>query len=286
MSVYGLSCGVTPSRSCEDCVTDERNKVVHVALVKRGTTIGLTTSAQDILTAELAGTAYVIRNVSGAYDGGKGTYGKGLGKAIKRLLAKTHVLTFIDFSYVANAAYWAAMEGQAQNYDLYFFTDTQVWVQTNAYLSIEAIGKITDDNTTFIEADITATWSFTSNPLNYPASVDLLAICQQLFNGSAISFTNSSGSTASIISGSGLIPDEIDMVHGSTVINAKLNAGVAIASASVVDGVLPAGIALSYSGNYLVLTGTATTAGTYYVTVVGSNATGVSGQKALKFIIT
>lgn len=281
-----FACTVRPARACSDCVTDERNKVVHVAFVKRGTSIGTSASVGDILSAELSGLAYVIRNVSGSYDGGKATYGKGLGKAIKRLLAKTHTLTFIDFDYVENAQYWADMEGQAQNYDLYFFTDTQVWVQTNAYLSIEAVGKITDDNTTFIEADITATWSYASNPINYNADVDSLSSCQQLFDGTALSFYNISGSTATIIAGTGSIPDEIDMVHASSVLNARLNAGAAIASVSVIDGTLPAGLTLSYTGNFLTLSGTATTAGTATVIVKGANATGVAGQKSVKFVIS
>ncbi len=287
--VFGFSlfaCGIAPSRSCEDCVTDERNKVVHVAFVRRGTVISTINSVTDLLAAELAGTAYIIRNVSGAYDGGAATFGKGLGKAVQRMLAKKHVLTFIDFSYTANANYWALMEQSANNYDVYFFTDTQVWIQTNAYISLEAKGTITDDNLTFIEGSVTATWSYISNPLNYPANVDLLATCQQLFNGDNLSFANTSGSTATIISGSGTTPDEIDMVHGVSVLNAKLNAGIAISSASVIEGALPAGIVLSYSGNFLTLTGTPTAAGTYNVIVKGSNPVGVAGQKAVKFIIS
>jgi hypothetical protein len=278
-----FSCFNTTARACEDCVTDERNKVVHVAFVKRGTSISTLSIAADILTAELAGNAYVIRNVSGSYDGGAATYGKGLGKQVQRKLAKKHVLTFIDFSYVANAQYWADMEDQAANYDLYFFTDTQGWIQTNAYLSIEAKGTITDDNQTFIEGMLTVTWSYTSNPLNYSASVDDLATCQQLFNGDSVSFFNVSGSTGTIISGQ---VDEIDLTRTVSSLNARLQTGVNLTSVSVIDGTLPTGLTLSYTGPYITLSGTTSSvAGTYIVTIKAANSVGVAGQKQIKFVI-
>lgn len=279
-----FSCYNTPSRGCEDCVTDELNKVVHVAFVKRGTTIGTSTIVADIMTAELTGNAYVIRNVSGAYDGGKGSFGKGLGKQLKRLVGKSHSLTFIDFSYVANVQYWSDMENQAANYDLYFCTDTYAWVVANAFLSIEAMGKITDDNQTFIEGDIAVTWSKKTNPINYISSVDSLATCQQLFNGDALSFANQSGSTATIVPG---VIDEIDLVRISSSINARLQTGINLSSVSVVSGTLPTGLTLSYSGPYITLTGTTTLAvGTYTIVIKGANSVGVAGQKTVKFVIS
>jgi hypothetical protein len=279
-----FSCFNTPARACEDCVADERNKVVHVAFVKRGTSISTSNSVTDILAAELAGTAYVIRNVSGAYDGGAATFGKGLGKQVQRKLAKKHTLTFIDFNYVSNVQYWADMEDQAANYDLYFFTDTQAWIQTNAYLSIEAKGTITDDNQTFIEASVSVTWSYKSNPINYSADVDSLSNCQQLFDGTAVSFSNLSGSTGTIIPSS---TDEIDLVRNSSSLNAHLQTGFNLSSVSVIDGSLPAGLTLSYTGPYITLTGTATQAvGTYIVVIKGANSVGVAGQKTVKFVIS
>jgi len=279
-----FSCFNQPARACEDCVTDERNKIVHVSFVKRGTTIGTTTISADIMAAELAGNAYVIRNVSGSYDGGAPTYGKGLGKQIQRLLAKKHTISFIDFAYVSNAQFWADMEHQAANYDLYFFTDTQGWVQTNAYLSIDAKGTITDVNETFIEAMITAAWSYKSNPINYAANVDILSICQQLFNGDIASFLNVSGSTGTIIAG---VIDEIDLTGSVSNLNSKLQTGVNINSVSVVSGTLPVGLVLSYSGTYILLSGVTTAAvGNYTVVIKAANSVGVAGQKTVKFVIS
>jgi hypothetical protein len=279
-----FACYNTPSRACEDCVTDELNKIVHVALVKRGTPIGTSTISADILTAELAGNAYVIRNVSGAYDGGKGSFGKGLGKQLKRLLSKAHTLTFIDFSYVANTQYWIDMENQASNFDLYFMTDTQAWVVTNAFLSIEAMGKITDANETFIEADISVSWSKKANPLNYTTSVDSLATCQQLFDGTTVSFLNVSGSTGTIVPG---VTDEIDLTRSASSLNSRLQTGINLSSVAVVSGTLPTGLLLSYSGPYITLTGTTTQlAGTYTVVIKGANAVGVAGSKTVKFVIS
>jgi hypothetical protein len=282
MSLF--ACDNIPSRACEDCVTDELNKVVHAAFVRRGTSISTSSIVSGLLAAELAGTAYIIRNVSGAYDGGKGSYGKGQGKQLKRLVGKAHSLTFTDFGYVENVQYWTDMEDTASNYDLYFFTDTFGWVVTNAFLSIEATGTITDDNQTFIEAAIAVTWSKRSNPLNYTASVDSLATCQQLFNGDAISFTNVSGSTGTIVPG---VIDEIDLTRSVSSLNSKLQTGITLSSVSVISGTLPTGLTLSYSGPYITLTGTTTQAvGTYTVVIKAANSVGVAGQKTVKFVIS
>jgi hypothetical protein len=279
-----FSCSNIPARSCEDCVTDELNKVVHAAFVKRGTSISTTSMVSDILAAELLGNAYVIRNVSGSYDGGKATFGKGLGKQLKRMTGKAHALSFIDFSYVANAQYWIDMESQAANFDIYFFTDTYGWVVTNAPVSIEATGKITDDNQTFIEGEIAVTWAKKSNPLNYSASVDDLATCPQLFDGESVSFSNQSGSTGTIVPGQS---DEIDLTRNVSSLNARLQTGYNLASVSVLSGTLPTGLTLSYSGPYITLTGTTSqAAGTYTIVIKGANSVGIAGQKTVKFVIS
>lgn len=286
-SVVGLTfmaCENLPSRACEDCVTDELNKIVHIAFVQRGVSIGTTTMATDILTAELAGTAYIVRNVSGTYDGGKGSYGKGLGKQIQRLLSKKHTLTFIDFSYIVNGNFWTALESGAANYDLYFFTDTQGWEVQNAYLSLEATPKITDDNQTYIEADVTVTWAKITNPQNFTTLVDSLAYCQQLFNGNVISFSNYSGSTATIIPSA---TDQIDMTRNTTDLVAQLNTGFPIAAVSVLSGTIPIGVALSYNGDDITLSGgTTSPVGNYTVVIKAANATGVAGQKTVNFTIS
>lgn len=281
MSVY--SCSTPPSRSCDDCPEDELNKIVHVAFAKRGTVIGNTTIASDLLAAELAGNAYIIRNVSGTYDGGKGTFGKGQGKQLKRLTSKAHESDFIDFNYVANTDFWSGMEASAANYDYYFFTDTKGWVVKNAFLSIEATGPVTDDNTTFIEGMVKISWSRVQNPSNYTTDVDSLSTCQLLFNGNSVSFANISGSTATIVTGA---TDEIDGVSTTTVVNARLNAGSALNEVEIVDGTLPVGLTIGYTGNFITITGTPTTAGTNTVIIRGSNATGVAGEKTVRFVIS
>lgn len=279
-----FSCDNIPARSCEDCITDELNKVVHAAFVYRGTDISTTAMVADILAAELLGNAYVIRNVSGSYDGGKASYGKGVGKQLKRMTGKAHALAFIDFSYVANAQYWIDMEAQAPNFDLYFFTDTFGWVVSNAYLSIEAVGKITDDNQTFIEGEIAVSWAKRSNPLNYTALVDSLATCPQLFDGETVSFANQSGSTGTIVPGQ---TDEIDLTRNVSSLNCRLQTGINLSSVSVLSGTLPTGLTLSYSGPYITLTGTTTqAAGTYTIVIKGANSVGVAGQKTVKFVIS
>lgn len=277
-----FSCTTTPSRSCDDCPTDELNKIVHIAFVTRGTAIDTETMVEDILAAELDGNAYIIRNISGAYDGGRASKGKGAGKQVSRTLGKKHTLNFTDFAYVGNEQFWNDFEKQAQNYDIYFFTDTRGWVVINAYVSAEAQGIITDNNETNIESNIILEWAKRENPVSYLAEVDDLSNCQTLFTG--VSFTNVSGSMATIIQGT---IDEISLTQNVTAINATLNAGHPVFSVSVVEGTLPTGLSLSTSGNYVRITGTATQApGTYNVTLKVSNETGVSALKEVKFIIS
>jgi hypothetical protein len=59
----------TPPRRHDNCFDEgEPNRIVHVAFVKKGTTISLasdTAFKSDILAAELAGNATIIRSVTG-----------------------------------------------------------------------------------------------------------------------------------------------------------------------------------------------------------------------------
>lgn len=280
MSIFG--CTTTPRRNCDDCVTDEPNKIVHLAFVKRGTTIStasLTSAITAIEAAELACNAYVIRNVSGVYDGGKAQKGKGAGKQVSKTLSKKHTITYTDFNIVNNTAFYNDFEDQAKNFDLYYFTSNYVWVATNSFISLEAQEPITDNIETFIEGNVIVEWSNRNLPLPYAATVDDIADCQLLFDGSAMTFSNVSGSAATIVG------TEISIVH-STTFNVRVNTGIALESAVAYSGVLPTGLTVDNSGTYITITGTPTIAGTYELVVRGENACGISGAISLTIIVT
>lgn len=269
MSPFG--CTNTAPRSCDDCPTQERNKIVHVAFVKKGTTINKTTPAllmSSLLAAELACNAYIVRNVSGEYDGGTPTEGTGPGKQISRPLGSAHQATFTDFNYVSNVEFWNTFRFVAQNYEMYFFTDTLAWY-VNKPVSASAKGTITNDYQTFIEALVTVKWSNVANPIPYKSDVDQLENCQTLFTFGT--FVNESNSLASI-SGANLSIDSGDTINTYT------NTAITLSSVEVKEGSLPSGITVSVSGTKIYIQGHSTALGTYPVTIRASNACGVSGE--------
>lgn len=281
MSVFG--CQTQSPRSCDACPEDELNKIVHVALVKRGTTITTTTAAlftSTLLAAELACNAFVIRNVSGTKAAPTAKEGKGPGKLIKRILAKEHSIEFIDFDYVNNVSFWNDFEINSVNYALYYFTDTYGWVASTTFISTNAKDPISDDNTTFIEGTIGITWTQKGNPLPYKANVDGLATCQNLFTYTS-PFINQSSSAATIVG------DTITIAHSAT-LSARYNTSVsALSDVSIIsDDQLPTGITLSVSTTYIVLSGSTTETGTYNLTIKAENACGVSTDFDITLIVT
>lgn len=268
-SLFG--CSNTAPRSCDDCPTQERNKIIHVAFVKRGTSINKTTPQlfiSTLLAAELACAAYIIRNVSGEYDGGTITEGTGPGKQISRPLGGAHQVTFTDFNYVGNEAFWNTFKFAAQNYEMYFFSDTRGWY-VDQPVAVSPKPAITADYQTFMEASIVIKWSNVDNPVSALADVDQLENCQTLFTFGT--FVNESNSMASI-SGSVISVDSGDNVNTYT------NTSIALSSVETKEGALPTGIILTVSGTKIYITGSSTDLGTYPITIRASNACGVSGE--------
>lgn len=178
MSIYG--CDEIQDRACNNCPTEEPNKIVALAFVDKGTVIDTSTAqsfSDDILTAELAGAAQVIRQMSGSYDGGAVVTGPGPGKTLLRSIGGNHALTLVDYNYIPNAKFWNDMEKVAQYFDLYFFTSNFGWVVSGAFVSAEPKGTITDDLNSLIAPPIEIKWSKKGRPLPYLANVDILLEC-------------------------------------------------------------------------------------------------------------
>lgn len=275
-SLFG--CTNTSPRSCDDCPIEERNKLIHVAFVKKGTTINKTTAAlymSTLLAAELSCNAYIIRNVSGEYDGGALAEGTGPGKLVSRVLGGTHIVTFTDFNYVGNEEFWNSFKSSSQNYEMHYFTDTRGWY-VDKPISIAPKPAVTADNQTFMEAQIIAKWSSKDNPISYLANVDSLETCQVLFEFGT--FVNESNSLATI-SGSTLTLDSGD------VINTYTQTSITLDTVVVTEGTLPAGIAVSVSGTKIYITGSSVVPGTYLVTLRASNTCGVSGEFETTIVI-
>lgn len=283
-SLYG--CSTIIPRSCDDCPEEELNKIIHDVFVKKGTTITLgkktgSANAAAFLAAELAGNAFIVRNVSGSKPDPSVKTGKGPGKQFDRTLASEHTITYIDFNYVNNAEFWNAFRKSAQNYDHYYLTDKKVWKSAATRISVTVSDVITDDNTTYIEAMITVKWSQDGNPIPYDIDADALAQCQVLFDYDTVGgFWNGSGSTDVDIVGDEISGDE------TSNFNIILDAGYPLAEVQILDGELPTGLTLSYSGNTVKITGTPTETGVFTPTIRASNATGVSGEFTVTITIS
>jgi hypothetical protein len=284
LMAFGLTlfgCGDQAPRSCDNCPEDELNKIVHVAFVRKGTAINTSTPAlfiSTLLTAELNCNAFIIRNVSGSKPKPTSKEGKGAGKQIKRILAKEHSIDVIDFNYVKNVAFWNDIEQSAANYDMYYFTDTYGWVVTNTQLSINPMDEITDDNTTFIEGSFIVSWAQKGNPLPYKANVDSLQECQELFDGSELTWINQSGTESTIIGNEVTIDINAPLAIG-------VDTGVTLDSVSVEDGSLPTGLTVDVDGENIEISGTPTVAGTSNLILRASNACGVSGEISVTIVV-
>lgn len=278
-----FGCGTQTGRSCDNCPEDELNKIVHVAFVRKGTSIDTSTPSLFISTlkaAELACNAFIIRNVSGSKPKPTSKEGKGAGKQIKRILAKEHSIDVTDFNYLKNVDFWNDLEQSAINYNMYYFTDTYGWEVKNTQLSVNAMDEITYDNTTFIEGSFVVSWTQKGNPKPYKANVDDLQDCQALFDGESLveGWINQSSSTATIIG------DEIS-VDKDSIIAVAIDSGADLDSAIVEDGSLPTGVVLSVEGQNIKLTGTPTVAGVYALILRASNPCGVSGEVSVTITV-
>lgn len=279
MSIFG--CTDDAVRRCDDCVTEEANRIIHVAFVKKGTTINTSTAAllsSTLLAAELACNAFIIRNVNGTKDAPSIQEGKGAGKQTTRILGKQHTINFTDFNYVSNISFWNAFERSAIGYDMYYFTDSKAWKVTGAQISVAASDPITDDNSTFIEGTVMAKWTQKGNPLAYDATTDDFESCQELFDGTSLTWVNRSGGD-SVISGSTITQDE------DSLINVAADTDANISSVEIEEGVFPTGVSVSYSGQGIVISGTPTETGTFEVTIRASNACGIAGLTTVTIIV-
>jgi len=64
------------------------------------------------------------------------------------------------------------------------------------------------------------------------------------------------------------------------------NTGYTLAESQLLEGELPTGLTLGYSGTTITLTGTATETGVFTPTIRASNATGVSGEFTVTITIS
>lgn len=274
-------------RTCNDCPTDEPNRIVHFAFVRAGSIVNETPSGlvNSILQLERSCDAYVIRNTNGTMAEPSYQSGKGAGKQSTRVLSATHSISATDFDIVDNVSFWNSMISSAKNYYLYAFTSNLAWAIKKP-LTISPGVPITDAIDTFIEGMIKIDWSERALPVPIKVggdNVDLFEGCAILFENTE-GFINESGSMAAIST------DGYNLtVEAGDSVNATLDSdGITLDLVEITSGVLPSGLSLDVSSNGLsvVLSGSSVVTGTTTVIFRASNACGVASEFTLKIIIS
>lgn len=272
----------TPPRRHDNCFDEgEPNRIVHVAFVKKGTAIDMTTATTfktDILAAELAGNATIIRSVTGQKAEPSIKTAAGAGLQSTKTVGKEHTISAIDPQYVDNVAFWNGIENTAANYDLFYWTTNKVWVPVTKAISITVSDPITDDITTEMAAKFTVTWSQKTNPLPYDSNA------ADFVEGPTLTFTSiiaGPGTNEATFSGS-----TINLSGTNDDLSAQVNFTPTATSYELDDdSTLPTGISLSSSG---VISGNITSLsnGTYKFTVLAYSATGFQGVQEIALVVS
>lgn len=278
-----LGCNSDPVKNCSNCADEKSNRVIHVAFIKRGTTIAKNASTiiSEILAAELACNAYLIRNVNGEYDGGTFSDRPGRGKQDTGNGPGVHNVTYTDSNSLTNRDFYNGMKNVGSNYYMIFFTP-EVAHFAEAPLRVMPKGAITRDINTYQEGEMMVRWTYKDLPaVVLGVDDDGLEACPELFTFDADYLYNQSGADATVISG-----DEITITSGDD-IDVRYDTYVDIESVSLDDSsdALPDGLELSSSGNAIIISGTTTETGTYTIQIVGQNACGVSGVVPVTLIV-
>lgn len=274
MSVF--DCFGTSFPSCDDCGEAELNRIIHIAFVKKGTSINLTVAATtetDLLAAELACNAIIIRNINGTYDGGAVQVGKGHGKEPEHVVGMGHTVVYTDFNMSkAQIAFYNTLKKNARQFDAYFLTQTKVWAVQQTSLSVAPKLPITDDNKTSIEGEITVKWNLPDLPLPYDIDTDAFDACQEL---------NLTISPTTYVLATGTYSIANNTAGGTLDFNSTASGTLLFA---VLSGTLPTGTALSASTG--VLSGTPTAAGTYNFVITVTNECNLVGTLAVTVVVT
>lgn len=288
-----IGCTTAKPKGCNDCPDDSPNRIIHGALVKKGTVIRTDTKANmlaDLLAAELACNAYIMRRINGTKADPTFAEGPGQGKQTNRVQAASHTISYMEFNYANTkmVEWYNYMIDAAANFYLIYFTEGKAWFagrKNNAGTFVGAPVKIlpkdpiTDDNTTFITAMIDVSWNQKGNPVPYEFDDDALEACPQLFDYDELAgIQNQSGSEADV-------SDTTITVDEDGLINVQLDTGITLDSVEIIEGELPSGVSVSINSDVIVIGGNPTETGTFEVTISAANTCGLAGQFSVTIIV-
>jgi len=276
-----LGCNpIEPVYRCSNCSEDNPNNILHVAYVKRGVTIPTTSIIASLLAAELAGNAYIIRNVSGEYDGG--TYGDRTGRAKQSTQNGAGIFNVIytDYTPIENNQFYDDMMQSGSNFYMIYFTEG-IAHYADAPLRVIKSDPITRAYETYQEALITVRWTKKYGPTKISGIDDsLLEACPTLFTFDEDNLFIQSGADGTLVGDTVTID-----VDGALDVRYDAFTALAYAELDSDSDDLPAGVALSVSGNALIVSGTPTETGTFNLIVICRNTTGVAGVVTITLVV-
>lgn len=276
-----LGCNNTvPVLKCSDCPDEYANRIIHVAFIKRGVTIPTTSVISSLLAAELAGNAYILRNVNGEYDGATFSDRTGRGKQDTQNGSAVQNVVFTDFTPIKNRTFHNEFKNIASNFYMIYITES-VAHYANSPMRMMPNGAITRDLNTLQEAQITVRWTNKDLPSVVSGINDeLLEACPELFTFVEDDWYVQSGADGTFVG------DELTIATGGD-LDARYDAFTTISSVELDENsdALPTGVSLGYSGNAIRVYGTPTVAGTSELIIIGRNTTGVAGTVTLTLIV-
>lgn len=229
-----------------------------------------------ILAAEAVCDAYVLRDTSGAYDGGAPVTGKSGGRQKEKDINIVHTLTLADLEYVGNESFWEFMKGSANQWDWVGWTSSRAWPVIGPELKISPKGPIGDDPDVDIEGEITVSYSRNGLLKSYASDLAALNVAPFL---PLLSLAVGGTSTATI--GVGALDTTVTIAKAT-----ELDLVVRFTGALTYEkreGVkLPGTLVVTPQGS---LVGQVPLPGTYTVHVRGENSCGVLGEVEVTLIV-
>lgn len=238
--------------------------------------------ATAILTAEAACKAYIIRESSGAYDGGEDVVGKAGGRQTERVTNTKHGITGTDPEYVGNETFWSTMRAAQNTYNYVGVTASRAWPVLGQSLAIAGKGPISDDPTASIEGEFTVGWNKFAPLVSVPIDVAALDAAPFL---PFVSLTNAVGSGATLTQTADL--ETITVAAGEDVEVTALFTGAVSYGIRSEDGE-PLDIEASIDQATGVLSYAADVAGEgrHLLFIRGENACGVFGEVQVAIVVT
>jgi hypothetical protein len=277
---------VRRSVGCDQNDSLEKSRIsTHVFSEKSVQLGGLTGAAlaRAILAAELACKAVVIREASGAYDGGADQQSTSVGgRGSSQVTNILHTVTGTDPAYVTNVDWWAAMRINQSKYNYLGVTESRAWESLNNGLSITGRGPIKDDLSPIL-GEFTVSWLRNAPFNSVPIDANLLNQAPFLAFVSAAANAQNEASLSS--------SDTLELM--TVAVGDLLSVKVKFTGATDYgfrptedDGLaLPEGLNINQATGDLTFTPAAGDVGEYLVTLRGESACGVLGEVQARIVV-